>query len=317
MATSTIKKPTKKTPAAGRKGAPAPAPEQTEYTLADVVKRLGEATREEARLELEGLLDAELITKGSRVATPRLAKELARNYGVIADWLPKASRKQLELLGFVNTDWLRIAAWSGHQAEIHHEALQRGTHGKAADKRVRETNAEALGAEAKRSRDQLWAALRHLSGGLSAWKTKVEAAYATTITASPAADGILAMADVADAMLADKSPGMAARRKRSRLDAASLKRCRELAKKAIAAAKAAGAVTKAAEVKQPDVDFWDGIALTFFEQFVDAADAAHEVDPTVPAPSIIGLRSWFGRLSRKRRGEDGGGKEDGGSGATG
>ena len=126
--------------------------EETEYTLADVVKRLGEATKEEARLEIEGLSDAELTTKGSRVATPRLAKELARNYGAFAAFLPRATKKQLDLLGFVSADWLRIAAWAAHQAELHHEALQRSARSGATDKLVRVTLAETLGAEAKHAR---------------------------------------------------------------------------------------------------------------------------------------------------------------------
>jgi uncharacterized membrane protein YgcG len=74
-------------------------------------------------------------------------------------------------------------------------------------------------------------------------------------------------------------------------------------------------------VKQADVDLWDGLAIAFFEQLVAAADRAHEADPAVPAPTIIGLRSWFRRSSRKTHrgsgGEDGGGGGEGGGGSPG
>src|SRR5262249_56595026 len=139
----------------------------------DAVAALGDATAQEVRDDFEGVSDTEFVAKGRRVGTPRLAKELARNYGTFADWLGAATKEQLELLGFVDKDWLRVAAWSARQAEVQHEAQQRGTHGTTADKAVREAAAEALLAEGKQGRDRLRNALQHLSGGLPVWKAKV------------------------------------------------------------------------------------------------------------------------------------------------
>ena len=59
------------------------------------------------------------------------------------------------------------------------------------------------------------------------------------------------------------------------------------------------AFAAAPSVIQSEVDIWDGIAITFFEQFVDAVEDARRIDPAIPAPSIIGLRSWFGRNAKK------------------
>ncbi len=61
-------------------------------------------------------------------------------------------------------------------------------------------------------------------------------------------------------------------------------------------------------VTQAEVDLWDGFAITFFEQFVEAAEAARAMDPRIPAPSIIGLRSWFRRTGRKKAEESGSGE---------
>jgi hypothetical protein len=112
-------------------------------------------------------------------------------------------------------------------------------------------------------------------------------------------------------MLADKSAGMKARKERSKLDAAAIKKYRELAALSAGAVREAAAVAPVSPVTQPDVDLWDGIAITFFEQFVEVLEQAREEDPTIPAPSIIGLRGWFRRASRKGRGEAGGGEEGG------
>jgi hypothetical protein len=270
------------------------------YILADVSRRLGEATEKEVRLELEGLGDADFIAKGRLIGTPRLVKELARNYGHFAASLERATEAQLGQLGFINEDWLRLAAWSARQAELMHEAYQRGAQGGTAGKQVRGVEAEELTAGAKRARDRLRNTLQYLSGQLPTWKTKIQTAYSTSVTTAPIADSILAMADVAEAMLADRSPGMTARRKRTALTAASVEEHRELAKKLAAAVKAARAVRKAAAVTRSEVDLWDGIAITFFEQFVDTVEDAHEEDPRVPAPSILGLRSWFhGPMGRR------------------
>ena len=65
----------------------------------------------------------------------------------------------------------------------------------------------------------------------------------------------------------------------------------------------AAAVRAAASVSQVDVDLWDGFAITSFEQFVEAVEAARADDPRIPAPTILGLRSWFHRNGRRLKDE--------------
>ncbi|WP_170230033.1 hypothetical protein, partial [Polyangium fumosum] len=269
----------------------------------DIVSRLGDATESEARLELEGLRNDDFIAKGRRIGTPRLAKELARNYGLLADWLLTAKAEQLDLLGFVSADWLRIAAWAARQSETHYDANQKGASLGAAEKQIRQTQAEELGAEAKQARDRLRGTLLHLAGGIPGWVTRIDAAYATPGTQSPISDALVALCDVADALLTDPSPGIVKRRARNRLDMNAVGRFRDLALSAAQALRDAASVAPTAPVSQSQVDLWDGIAITFFEQLVDALEQAREVDPTIPAPSIIGLRGWFRRASRKNRGD--------------
>jgi len=277
---------------------------QRVYTLSDTVSLLGASSQEEVRTELEGLSDVDLIALGRLIGTPRLAKELARNYGVFAHWLEGASPAQLSLLGFVGSSWLRVAAWAALQAEQKYEALQGGLQGSGADKLVRQAEAETIAVPARRTRDRLYNTLVHLSGGLLTWKSKIDTAYAASVTTVPVADSLSALADVAKAMLADKSPGMVARREKSTLNEAAVKRHRETAAALAKAAKAANAVKSASPVVQADVDLWDGAAIKFFEQFVAAVEDAREEDPTIPQPSIIGLRGWFRRLSRKKAGRE-------------
>jgi hypothetical protein len=278
-----------------------PMSSESTYALADIVSRLGDATEAEARLELEGLGNDDFIAKGRRIGTPRLAKELARNYGILADWLSSAKSEQLDLLAFVGADWLRIAAWAARQSEIHYDANQKGASLGSAEKQIRQARAEELATEARRARDRVRTALLHLAAGTAAWVPRIEAAYATPGTQSPITDALLALCDVADAMLADTAPGLKKRRTRNRLDTNTVARYRDLAATAATAIREAAAVAPAAPVSQSQVDLWDGIAITFFEQLVDVVEQAREEDPTIPAPSIIGLRGWFRRSSRKNR----------------
>lgn len=276
------------------------------YTLADLVSRLGPATEPEARVLLEGLTDAELVKKGADIGTPRLVKELARNYGTFADWLPGATPEQIDLLTFIDQDWLRIAVWCGRQAETLHDKRKAGTSQGAGGKELRAAAAAELETKGRAAVSRLRAALRQLSGGIVAWTTKIDIAAATSVGASHTADALAALADVGDEMLADASAGMVARRAKSKITAQTLAEGRALAKDLAQAVKDADAVKNAAPVLQSDVDLWDGLAITLFEQFVETADAARATDPRIPAPSIIGLRSWFRRGGQ--RGAEGEGK---------
>ncbi len=183
-----------------------------------------------------GLGNEQFIAKGRRIGTPRLVKELARNYGIVVDWLDTS--------------------------------------------------------------------LLNVTGGIPAWKARVESAYATPDTQVPMTDALDALCVVAEKMLAEPTDGMKIRLARNKVTADAITNLRSLATSARDAKREADAVAPAPAVTQSDVDVWDGIAISFFEQFVDAVENGHRVDPAIPAPSIIGLRSWFGRTSRKNEKPD-------------
>jgi hypothetical protein len=271
----------------------------TVYILADIVERLGPATENETRLELEGYTNEDFITKGRRIGTPRLAKELARNYGQIVDWLNSATAQQKEYLGFVGKDWLRIAAFAGRQAEIRHDEFARGESEKAATKHVRGSKADEAMDLVKHTRERLYTALLNVAAGLSVWKARVDAAYATPDTRVPMTDAVDALCTIAEKMLAEPTSGMVIRLARNNITSATIQKWRDLSESARLAKQEADAVAPSPSVSQADIDIWDGIAITLFEQFVDAVEDARRLDPAIPAPSIIGLRNWFGRRSPK------------------
>ncbi len=273
--------------------------EDTVYILSDIVQRLGPATEEETRLELEGYTNDDFIAKGRRIGTPRLAKELARNYGVMVDWLNTATAEQKEYLGFVGSDWLRIAAHAGRQAEIRHDALGRGESEKAATKHVRLSKAEESMNLLKHTRERLYTALLNVAAGIVVWKASVEGAYATPDTQVPMTDAVEALCTIAEKMLAEATNGMRIRLARNNVTPESIQKWRDLAQAARLAKRESEAVGPAPAVTQAEIDVWDGMAITLFEQFVDAVVDARRMDPSIPAPSIIGLRNWFGRRSPK------------------
>ncbi|HRI63725.1 MAG TPA: hypothetical protein PK156_05790 [Polyangium sp.] len=269
------------------------------YTLSDIVHRLGSATEAEVRLELEGFTNEDFIAKGRRIGTPRLVKELARNYGIMVDWFAQGTPQQKELLGFVGADWLRIAAFAAHQAETRHEELSKGTSLMTATKEVRTSHADDLMHRLKLHRERIYTALQNVAAGLPQWKSRVDGAYSTPDTLVPMTDALDALAAVAEKMLTDATQGMTLRLARNNITATAIQSWRTMAQTARDAQKAANAVAPATTVTQADVDLWDGMAISLFEQFVDAVEDAHHIDPAIPKPSIIGLRSWFGRASKK------------------
>lgn len=269
------------------------------YTLSDIVQRLGNATEAEVRQELEGCTNEDFIAKGRRIGTPRLVKELARNYGVMADWLLKATGPQKEWLGFVSSDWLRIAAFAAHQAESRHEELSKGASFVAATKEVRVSQANDLMHTLKLHRERIYTAMQNVAAEIPQWKSRVHGAYSTPDTIVPMTDALDALATVAEMMLAEPTPGMTLRLARNNITTATIQSWRTMAQTAREAQKAANAVKSATTVTQQDVDLWDGMAISLFEQFVNAAEDAHRIDPSIPTPTIIGLRSWFRRASAK------------------
>jgi hypothetical protein len=200
---------------------------------------------------------------------------------------------------FVDVPWLKMAAWAGRQAEIRYEAHQKGRSLGAAAKQVREAEAEGAIEAAKAGLERARIGLQHLGAGIVTWKARLHAAYATNEGTVPATGALAALCNVGDEMLKDTSKPMLKRRAHSRIDAALLQKWREIAAAAEKAGHDAAAVKPAPPVSQANVDEWDGIAISLFEQFVDAVDQARQDDPSIPAPSIIGLRSWFRRTRKK------------------
>lgn len=274
---------------------------ETVYLLSDIVKRLGPATEQETRIELEGYTNEDFIAKGRRIGTPRLAKELARNYGQFVDWFNSATTtiQQKEYLGFVGLDWLRIAAFAGRQAEIQQDEFARGGSEKAATKNVRSAKADEAMETVKYTRERLYTALLNVAAGLAIWRARVDAAYTTPDTKVPMTDAVDALCTIAEKMLAEPTSGMVIRLARNNITAANIQKWRQLAQSARIAKQEADAVAPSPAVTQTDIDIWDGIAITLFEQFVNAVEDARRLDAAIPAPSIIGLRNWFGRRAPK------------------
>lgn len=273
--------------------------EDTIYTLSDIVQRLGTANEDEVRMELEGFTNDDFIAKGRRIGTPRLVKELARNYGIMVDWLGTATPQQKDLLGFVGTDWLRIASYAGHQADIRHEALNKSESLASAAKHVRSSKADESMSAVKHTRERVYTILQNVAAGIATWKTNVDSAYSTPDTQVPMTDALEALCRVAEKMLVNPTDGMKIRLARNKVTPSAIQTWRDLAQSARLAQREAEAVPAAPSVTQGDVDVWDGMAISFFEQFVDAVEDARRIDPAIPAPSIIGLRSWFKRTPRK------------------
>jgi hypothetical protein len=169
----------------------------------------------------------------------------------------------------------------------------------SATKQVRSSKADELMSTVKHSRERLYTILQNVAGGIATWKAHIDGAYSTPDTQVPMTDALEALCRVAEKMLAEPTDGMKTRLARNKVTTSAIQSWRDMAQSARQAQREADAVATAPSVTQAEVDTWDGIAISFFEQFVDAVEDARRIDPAIPAPSIIGLRNWFGRSSRK------------------
>jgi hypothetical protein len=135
----------------------------------------------------------------------------------------------------------------------------------------------------------------------------VDAAVGTADDSEALATGLERLARVAEEFLAHKKDKVAARVKLYRLTRAYVDGLREAAKTVRGAARA-GALQATAKSAQSQLDLLDGINIHLLAQVIQAFEAAHELDSSIPRLVPISTR----RLLGKRSARSGGGKGKGG-----
>lgn len=302
-------KATRPTPATPPAPVATAAPEATDddplYTSEQLQARYGVAPEEEVLAFVAGSSKADLVAAGDDVATRRIAKDCRRIYGRASDFLATAKAAQLRHLPVLTETFLRAAITAMCRGEALVTGREQQTAQRATSKQSRASAADALRTKAAAQREVLYAALVALAGNDARRHGALALAYGTGAAAQHAG-ALAALVKEGRALLADRSPAMALRRKSSRLDEAYLTDAEQLARELAAADKAATAVAAQPEVAQAEVDYWDGVNLWFVDTLVTMFDAGHEADPTIPRLQLITLRNVLRPTAKKPASKPGG-----------
>jgi hypothetical protein len=264
---------------------------ETTVTLADLVTKLGPTTDDELRVYFQNVPESDLVHLGKRIATPRIATDAPHIVGDAAVFMDGASEEQLDSLGAVSRDTLRLAIGAARLADTLCKA--RNVSLQASRNKLDEHVAvsEQVARNAIGRRTVLTGMLEKIACGVEPFASRVRAACSKSEDPKEVADALDALIGLGREMLADPTAGLVARRKTTRLSAAILDRDAGIAARLRQAAERAQAVRTAPPVAQTDVDLRDGWALTLLAEIVDAFDDAHEADPTIPRLSVYSLRA--------------------------
>lgn len=277
-------------------GATAPDEKKT-YTLPNLVKRLGPATKEEVDHYIEGLSKDDLTFEGTRVSTERIDTDAARLYGRAADFLKAATEEQLDALMGVSIEHVRVGVWAALQGSQAYEALQKS-------KRAGGSTKEQLALAAAKVREQAMARRRALRSGLdvlaagdAALLARIDHANGNAKEPKNLSDALVALAEIGESLLDKPSPGQKVRLQHSRLTKEMLTKDRALAVKAREAGEEAEGVVGGDDVTQSKVDTWDGINLFLLGNLIRVFETGHAQDPEIPRLSPITLYTYFSRRS--------------------
>jgi hypothetical protein len=258
-----------------------------------MVGRVGTMADTDVVAYVEGFTPAELVAAGQRVSTTRITTDATRLWGFALDYYNGAPRPKRLLMPAVTARFLCAGInatakgderWSRRQAALTHRA---GT------KAEQEAAAESAREQLLARREILLVTLTALAGGHSTLLARVAAAGGTIGTDEAIRASIRGLIGLAEQFLDDESPGMVARRAECLIDTEWLAATEDLAQAYSDAALAAGAVLSKPSVEQSEVDYWDGVNLRLLGILLDAFEAAHRADPTIPRLVPIALWRWF------------------------
>ena len=270
-------------------------------TLEQLVDRHGQATVEETGFYLEGLTLEQLTSDGAGVATSRLTRDGARIWGTISAFIQRATLAQRALIPTVTDDFLRVAIWSMYQGQLAVQALTNANAQAASARTGREASSRDLRRQGGEQRDVLYTGLLILAGGKRELRSRIEQAYRKSTQPADVATSLRGLVKLGREVLADASPAAVQRRRGSLITAEYLTETDALATDVEISGREAAAVPEPPPMSQADVDLWDGRNLAFLELAINAFAAGHAIDPSIPRPVAISLRSVLGPRRRASR----------------
>jgi hypothetical protein len=299
-------KPAVKATATKSAPASATAPALTNYTLAQLVQRIGSTTdaaaAQDAMLYVGAYSDSELTALGAKVATDRISTDCARLLGQALDFWQHASDAQRDVMPALSPRLLSAAIWAAHKDQQLSEAFNREFESERLDQSQRRAIASSLLSQVLRDRNILHGTCTLVVASDPVLQVQLDTISARIVRPAPLAESVTQLVKLLRTLLASKSPGIKARCTELRITPTQLEEMSQRAAELALAAKNAEAPRRASKITQAEVDRWDGICLVLLGRILAQFEAGHSADPTVPRLNAISTHAalYGGKSQRKK-----------------
>lgn len=277
--------------------------EKRPRTKEELATLVTDVTDEDVLLWVSRISKETLVVAGAGVGTPRLVTDGVRIYDILWNYLPTATEEQLEALDPVSPTLLQAAIYAMVRADGLYDELQAAKKNRQDVKAADVKAAEVARAVLLKQRNGLIRKITTVAAGDEVLLTELRTAIGSVATPPDLTTSINDLTALAERLIDDPDADMKARVSATRLAKPKLTAMREDALKHEVLADKAGVPFTGVTVKQSEVDFWDGVGLHLFVQVVDAANAAHDLDPSIPNPPPISLRTWYRSRPRHKKAE--------------
>ncbi len=269
------------------------------HTLPSLAEALGKPDPDLLEALLEGSTEAERVTLGQSIATPRLLTDDRRLFSIAYDvWTVATPEQKSRLRGF-SPELLSVAVH--HAIEL--EALLADHEGRGTHVTIATASRDVSAGEAYKAglmvRDQAETVLCGVAGKDKALLAEIAEAAGTAATPETLAVGLSQLAAIGKRFLGHKKDTLATRSKLMRLDEAYVNSITDAAAAIRSTKLDASARTAGKKATQGSLDKKDGEAFFLLEAIIDAFEKAHDIDPTIPRLVPISMRRHFGKHTRK------------------
>jgi alkylhydroperoxidase/carboxymuconolactone decarboxylase family protein YurZ len=268
------------------------------HTFESMAEALGSPEPADEEAILEGADDTDLVATGKQIATRHILSDQKRIYSMAFEVWTNATAAQKGNLRAFSKELLAVAVARAQKLEAMLEGHTDRTAAEGASREAREADARRAFTEGLTRRDQAYQVLRGVAGQDAKLLRDVDGAVGTAENGEALAKGLKKLTALGKKFLEHKKNALAKRAKLMRLDADYLESLDVAAKRVGDTAKVAGGRAGGKGVTQGALDREDGVNILVLGQVIQAFEAAHDLDPTLPRLVPIATRRLFGKHRR-------------------
>jgi len=278
---------------------PEPEVEPILHTLESIASALGASEPGLIEAVLDGAAQTELVELGRQIETDHVVSDAERIYRTAFDFWGRATDAQKDRLRGFSPELLCLATHNAIALGELKSDSAGNTKTEIELRAVLQASAQKAFDEGLAMRDQAERVLQGVASKDATLRVTVENAVGTAESSTALASGLRGLAKVGARFLTHDNDAIAARAKLMRLDAGYVASLNDSAKLVEDTAKKAAGRTGGKRVTQGALDHADGVQLHLMAAIVNAFEAAHDIDPTIPRLVRTSTRRLYTRRNRK------------------